>query len=212
MTRHLRVTASALIGLAGICLATLLAAPAHADTRAVGSASTAENATSRVGPTAAQSQIILGGKTQSVDPTRYDYVPPTSAHPGTGGIAPMSADGYAFLSAFSYSWKGLTIPVPGSYIYHRIEGSGLRVTEEEGSWIALSAGSGWQQCNVRFDYQNRSGSTIYSTVSNGQHNGCSFAQTIDIRRPDRTVKTGLLCARLFVSGTFRGEQCHNVFP
>lgn len=123
----------------------------------------------------------------------------------------MSADGDAFLSAFSYSWQGITIPIPGSYINHKVTGTGLRVTEEEATWMPLPPYS-MQQCNVHFEFQNRYGSTIYSTVKMSVIPGCHWGYTTQKYTPDRTLKTGLICARLYVNGTYRGEQCHSVYP
>lgn len=190
----------ALTTLVTTCLVAVLAAPASAEK---------PQPPAPTDTVSTVAEVVIGGRTQSKDPTRYDYVAPVGRG-GYGGVTPMSADGYAFLSAFTYSWQGLSIPVPGSYIYHRVAGSGLTVTEEEGTWMPMAATS-FQMCNTQFQFQNRNGSTIYSTVKMSVESGCSVGYRSQTYTPDRTVKTGLLCARLFVNGTFRGEQCHNVY-
>lgn len=199
MTAHRRASLVALCALMSTVVAAALAVPANADRL--------ENPEGDRG----SGYTVLGGTTQSFDPTRYDYVPPTPTPASGGMVTPMSANGYQFLPAFNYTVGGVTIPVPGSYIYHRIDGSGLQITEEEGSWVPMAAWT-FQQCNVRFHFQNRSGSTIYSTTIMSEQTGCIWGTTTQVFTPDRTVKTGLQCARLYVSGTYRGEQCHNISP
>jgi len=159
--------------------------------------------------------IIRGGTTQSVDPTRYDYVP--AAQGGDAGIQPLSATGAQWISAFSYSWQGLTVPVPGGYIIHQIDGSGLHITQED-AWYTPSptvVGAIWGAniCNWRIDFQNRSASngSIASTWSGLTNSGC-YTTGVHRNVNNINVTTGVQCARLFINGVFRGEQCHSVSP
>lgn len=149
---------------------------------------------------------IYGGTTQSVDPTRYDYVPPVTA----GGIQPFSATGVGSIPGFSFTLFGVTFAVPKGILSHTIITSGLTIKSESSIYTPASL-LGTQICDYKIDYQNRDGSTIYSTVNTGLHDLCLIGVPIvDNYNTSRTVKTGKLCARFFVSGTFRGEQCHNV--
>lgn len=65
-------------------------------------------------------------------------------------------------------------------------------------------------CNWRIDYQNRNGSTVYRTYRGATHATCNFGAMYDIGPSNVTVRKGKQCARLFVGGSFRGEQCHNI--
>ena len=127
----------------------------------------------------------------------------------------MNAYGAAWVSAFNYSWEGLTVPVPGAYIIHQITSSGLNISWEE-AWYTPSAsvpGAIWGTniCNWRFDFQNRSSidGSIKQTWSGLTQPGCN---TLNVKRAISNIKpsNGLQCARLFTNGVFRGEQCHSV--
>lgn len=163
---------------------------------------------------AAQSDVIVGGRTQSTDPTRHDYVAPGAA------VTPMNAYGVGYVSPFSYQWNGLTIPLPSGYLFHSVSASGLTINSESVTYSpspsVIGAIWGSNVCNARLDFQNRMGTgadaIIYTTWTGALLTGC---RTLGISRSKSTtvkVKTGLQCARLFVAGSFRGEQCHNVFP
>ena len=153
--------------------------------------------------------VTYGGTTQSLDPTKYNYVEPALPE---GTIVPMDASGFGTTSPFNYSWGGINWSIPTGRIYHEVKGSGLTVTNELANWIALSPTSA-QICNWRWNLQNRYGTTIHSTVVGSLQTGCKIGSVPTFEYvPDRTMKTGLLCARLFVNGSYRGEQCHNVFP
>jgi hypothetical protein len=65
-------------------------------------------------------------------------------------------------------------------------------------------------CNWRIDFQNRYGSTIYSTSSGTLNSNCQMTGVSRTRATNWTAKVGVECARLFVNGTFRGEQCHSI--
>lgn len=151
--------------------------------------------------------LVLGGTTQSVDPTRYDYVAPGGAG---GGIRPMSATGYGWVPAFTYSWNGLQIPVPSGYILHVLKGSGLTVNVDAAQYEPNILGI--QICNYRFAFQNRYGKTIYATRWAPLHAGCTYGYFSQGVVGPFTVRTGVDCARLYVNGIYRGEQCHNVYP
>jgi len=157
--------------------------------------------------------VIKGGVTQSVDPTAYNYVAPVAS--GGGMVQPMSALGAGYISVFNYSWNGLTIPVPSGYLIHQINGSGLSIPSE---WAVYSPSTGiggiWgvNICNWRIDFQNRSSSnnTVIATRVGPTLAGCSLSG-VSRTILNITVKQGSECARLYVNGTFRGEQCHAVF-
>lgn len=145
--------------------------------------------------------VISGGFVQHSDPTRYDYAPETPS------VAPRGAQGYAWIPAFEYTFGGATIPVPGGQIFHRIDGSGLYIEEESATYTAPA-----NICNYRFDFQNRDNSgRIVSTRSTGVHNGCQFGMVGHVPLQNFNAQSGMMCARLFVSGAFRGEQCHHIY-
>lgn len=124
----------------------------------------------------------------------------------------MSASGIGTVPGFTFGWKGLTITVPGGTIYHSISGSGLTVTKETANFV-FKLPKYVQLCNTQWQFQNRHGSTIYSTYTSPLRTGCTYGYIPDhTYSTKRNVKTGQLCARMFVAGTYRGEQCHNVYP
>lgn len=157
-----------------------------------------------------EAAAIIGGTTQSVDPTRFDYVPPESS--GDGTMTPMGADGYAWFGGFTFTYKGLIIGVPALEMRHVINGSGLTISSEYATYQPTVL-QGLQLCNYQTHFQNRNGNTIYSTYKSTYHEGCEW---FTISRQDspvsQIVKTGQQCARLYVAGTFRGEQCHYTYP
>lgn len=113
-----------------------------------------------------EAETIIGGTTQSTDPTRDDYVP---------DFEPLDANGVGTTRAFAWTWQGASISVPNGFLGHKITGSGLRITQERVNWgPALNVG---QICNFRFTLQNRYGSTIYSTVRMPLHSGCKYFGT-----------------------------------
>ncbi|MGW8566357.1 hypothetical protein [Isoptericola sp. NPDC055881] len=200
--------------LAGMMSAALIAATPVASVAAAeghnghrGAATSAEVA---LGQAPAHSgDRIIGGTTQSTDPTRDDYVgSPEVASPQDGMLG--SAYGKGLTGKFSFNLGGITWRVPTGLIAHSIKGSGCRITRESARWEPVG-GIVFGMCNWRITFQNRYGSKIYSTVRSKVHDGCSY-----IRRPyfayepNRTVKRGLQCARLYVNGYFRGEQCHSM--
>jgi len=154
--------------------------------------------------------VILGGTTQSTDPTRYDYVPAKPA--GIDGlVTPQNAVGYAYVAAFTFGWKGFNISVPAVNMFHTLNGSGLTVTGESVGYLYGNIAN-VQVCNYQTQFQNRYGSTIYSTRKSALHAGCSYAAFNQSIPGTFSVKTGVQCARYYVNGTYRGEQCHQVFP
>ena len=148
-------------------------------------------------------QVVYGGQTQSGDPSAYDYVGAPVTEPT---VTPRSAVGVQTIGGFSYSVKGVTFSVPTTALSHSIKGSGTHIDSEFAVYSALIS----TVCNWRVDYQNRYGSTIYSTRTNGTHWGCQVWDSKDKEIKNFNVKHGAQCARLFVNGVFRGEQCHNV--
>lgn len=145
---------------------------------------------------------VIGGHAQDSDPASYDYVPSTPA-PGTGD---RSAKGYAFVPGFTYSVGGATIQIPSAQIYHAIDGGGTWIEYERATYTAPA-----RICNYRMDYQNRDlRGNIVRTWSNGTHVGCINGMAGDQGISHERVQRGMMCARLFVSGAFRGEQCHHI--
>lgn len=153
-------------------------------------------------------EVVEGGTVQHTDPTRYDYVP-LSASP-TDLVQPASASGLTLLSAFKYTWNGISIPVPGLQWHYHLTGSGLNVTNQHSRWVPTLINN-VRLCNWKVQYQNRTGSTIHSTFTTGTHTGCTWGTGTDTLTNDYRVKTGIQCARLFVQGYFRGEHCHAVY-
>lgn len=152
-------------------------------------------------------ETIRGGKVQHTDPTRHDYVPLGSAGDPSCPVEmqPMSATGWQYISAFPFEWQGLTIPIPKGQLTHSVNGSGLTVTAEGASYVVAGA-----PCNVQFQFQNRYGSTVYSTIKSPIYGCGGYFEYIN--PTDRTLKRGLLCARLYVNGYFKGEMCHSIVP
>jgi hypothetical protein len=150
-----------------------------------------------------EGDVILGGTTQSTDPTRFDYVPAEPAFSGRGAV------GYQPIGGFTFTWGGVPIGLPGFVLQHVLTGSGLTVQQETANY---TFGVKAQFCNYQTAFQNRKGSTIYSTRWSSYHSGCSYLAAVgqNIQGPF-AVKNGSQCARLYVNGTFKGEQCHNVF-
>lgn len=146
--------------------------------------------------------FVVGGHAQDSNPGSYDYVPSTPA-PGTGD---RSAKGYAFVPGFTYSFGGATINIPSAQIYHAIDGAGTWIDYERATYTAPA-----RICNYRMDYQNRDlNGKIVGTWSNGTHVGCITGMAGDQGIHRKRVQRGMMCARLFISGAFRGEQCHHI--
>lgn len=158
--------------------------------------------------TAEDEDVIYGGTAQSTDPTRHDYVPAEELD--GDGVSIQDAYGATFIPAFNYSWRGLTFPIPGGLIEHGVYGHGLRITRETAAFGP--AVGNWQICNHQWQLQNRNGNTIYSTVRLPVREGCRAGFTTVDHRTHRTVRTGQVCAPLYVAGYFKGQQCHHVYP
>lgn len=162
--------------------------------------------------------VIEGGHVQSEDPTRYDYVPETS---NDDEMQASNAIGVQAIPAFTIGTGAggvsVSIPVPAGYLGHDIFGTKLKVTKEVGTYFRFaSAPSPWNisLCDVRMDFQNRSSAgAIHRTYPGTTKWGCFknwFPQRTD--NTPRTLKAGKQCARLYVGGAFRGEQCHTIKP
>lgn len=123
----------------------------------------------------------------------------------------MAAKGFTLLSAFKYSWNGISIPVPGLQWHYHLDGSRLSVTHQHTRWVPTLINN-VRLCNWRVAYQNRSGNTIYSTRWSPTSSGCTWGTGYNNLSSDYTVKRGVQCAKLYVQGYFRGEHCHAVFP
>lgn len=119
-----------------------------------------------------------------------------------------SSGGYAFVSGFNYNFAGVDIHVPTGQIFHRIKGEGLHIEEEVATYTTPA-----NICNYRFEFQNRDnyGRIVY-TRSTGTHYGCLFGMVGHEALKNFYVSPGMMCARVFVSGVFKGEQCHHVHP
>jgi hypothetical protein len=148
--------------------------------------------------------VIFGGTTQSTDPSRFDYVPA-----GSLTISPRSATGYSNIGGFTFNWGGVPIGIPGFLLQHTLSGSGLTVDQDTANY---TFGVQVQLCNYQTAFQNRKGSTIYSTRWSAYHAGCSYGAALmqNVKGPFQ-VKNGQQCARLYVNGNFKGEQCHSVY-
>lgn len=180
-------------------------APAHAESR---EQQTEKYVVAEHASRSHQEDVIYGGKVQSTDPRRYDYLPPEEL--ATGMVSTQDAYGATFIPAFNYSWGGLTIPIPGGLIEHGIYGQGLRITRETAAFGPLAGN--WQICNHQWQLQNRNGNTIYSTIRLPVQTGCRAGFTTVDYRTVRTVRYGQVCARLYVAGYYKGQQCHHVYP
>lgn len=159
---------------------------------------------------------IDGGRTQSLDPTAYNYVPPVSGSVRDRVLknrgATVASAGYGSTSPFNYTVGGVTWQIPTGRIYHVVNGSGLNISSEYANWLS-SVPTSAQICNAQWQFQNRYGSTVYSTIKTPIIAGCKIGSLPDQHvGVSRTVKLGVLCARLYVNGYYRGEQCHSVFP
>lgn len=161
-------------------------------------------------PTAAAStserieEVISGGLSQSEDPSRYDYIPPT-IDPNSE-MTPQSAIGSQMIASFSFNFLGQTIQVPAALLTHEIRGSGTWV-DYAGAFYATPT----QVCNYRIDYQNRgTDGRIFNTWKGSNVWDCTFGVVNGASLYSLNLYPGSQCARLFVNGVFRGEQCHSI--
>ncbi len=148
-------------------------------------------------------EIIEGGTTQSVDPTRYDYVPDKPQ-----AIA-RSAWGHQAIGGYGFSFKGLSLKIPAGTLAHDIQGGSTYIRQEAAQYVLIASAS---ICNYRIDFQNRDlRGRIVRTYTGNTVNKCARLVTVvrQIRKPFH-VQPGVQCARLYVGGKFRGEQCHNI--
>lgn len=148
--------------------------------------------------------------TQSVDPTLENFVPlPTDMRYNLP--QPRSAWGNQTIGGFNVGIKGVSVTIPKIVLYHKVNGSGLKMTSEFAQVNPVTS----IVCNYKIQFQNRYGNSIYSTTSTPLQNGCLsvFNTSSEIFNPSgkRTLKRGLQCARLFINGVYAGEQCHNIF-
>ena len=153
-----------------------------------------------------ESQTIMGGNYQSTDPTAYNYLPEGSDPvPNT---ADRSAFGSAQLSGFGFTFQGHDFKVPVVNLEHAIKGKGGHIDSESAS-VTFTNGT---LCNWRVDYQNRDENGIHATRKGATHNDCSLGHAHDAGFKNFDVKSNAECARLFVMGEFKGEQCHAIHP
>lgn len=110
------------------------------------------------------------------------------------------------IQGFGFEWEGVPIQVPLLTLNHEIIGEGTYIASE----TANIAATGSQICNWRVDYQNRFQDQIFATYPGATHWDCSFASATDVGPSDIHVQPGSQCARLYVMGEFRGEQCHAI--
>ncbi|MFW9114784.1 hypothetical protein [Corynebacterium striatum] len=151
-------------------------------------------------------QTIMGGNYQSTDPTAYNYLPEGSDPvPNT---ADRSAFGAATINGFGFEFQGHNFKVPVVTLEHAIEGKGHHIDSESAS-ATFTNGT---MCNWRVDYQNRDEHGIHATRKGKTHNDCSLGHVHDDGFKNSDVKGNAECARLFVMGEFRGEQCHAIHP
>ena len=132
------------------------------------------------------------------------------------GASPASASAFGcqYIGGFGFSWQGLTLQAPKGYLCHSITGSGRSVTNEYAYYGPAPSVYGaltGRVCNWRIDFQYRNTSNVvYRTDTGATHNTCEYY----IRRDQPTDKSlayyGKACARLFVGGVLRSQQCHNI--
>lgn len=170
-----------------------------------GPAFASDNETSDVASGSGSVGVIYGGTTQSIDPTRFDYVP-AAGSPQAGMIQPLNASGTQSIGGFTISVGGVPIGIPRILLTHEINGSGLRVTSEKVYFASTST----SVCNYQVVYQNRSGSKIYSSSYSSTYKGCSSAKLMYNSAAPFTARAGVQCARLFSNGVYLGEQCHSI--
>lgn len=163
--------------------------------------------------------VLDGGQLQSVDPTAWNYEPP-AAHSG-GMITPMAASGFTGIGGFVMTvgagGQSTNIQVPAGFLGHAISGSGTGASlgNESAAYVptpSLTALWNLQMCNWRIDWQERNGSNILATSPGPQTSGCSTLGA-SVSRTSKALPArngSQLCARLYVGGTFRGQQCHNI--
>ncbi|MGO1592458.1 MAG: hypothetical protein ACTH1Z_01365 [Ancrocorticia sp.] len=150
---------------------------------------------------------IVGGTTQSIDPTRWDYVPPSDET--AEGVEPLDANGGEPIGGFTINVNGVPIGIPKMILRHNIKGTKLKVNTEE----ARIETTGATVCNYRFDFQNRYGKKIYKTNSTGVYSKCTInSGWVKNSYAPFTAKRGVQCVRLFSNGVFVGEQCHSIVP
>lgn len=151
----------------------------------------------------ASETYIEGGHIQGYDPTRYDYAPPSPQ------ASLRSAWGHQTIGGFTFGFKGLSPTIPRGTLAHDIQGGSTYIRQEAARYLLLASAN---ICNYRIDFQNRGlDGTIWGTDRGATENSCAWrlSATRELNVP-RHVRPGYQCARLFVGGIFRGEQCRNI--
>lgn len=155
-------------------------------------------------------QVIEGGSVQHDDPSAYNFVPspndpnyvviPELAQQNPKDMAtPLDAFGVTNIS--SVTIKGVRVPT--TTLSHSITGKGTTIQREYATLVSLN-----RICNYRVDFQNRYGNTIYHTETTNTRWRCDSRATVYSRLT--SARPGNQCARLFISGVFVGEQCHQI--
>lgn len=83
----------------------------------------ANASTDQPSPSFPELTTIYGGKTQSTDPTRMDYVPASNS-PHGNILKPMNASGSAVIGGFTMTVGGAQITIPKTTLTHYILGVG----------------------------------------------------------------------------------------
>ncbi len=151
--------------------------------------------------------VIEGGQVQHDDLTRWDYVPASDQETRPSF---RSAWGHEVIGGFDFGYKGLPLKIPAGTLAHDIQGGSTYIRSEAAQYLLFASAN---ICNYRIDFQNRDihGNIMKTWVGPTQYN-CAWRWSMkrEINQPFY-VSRGKQCARLFVGGAFRGEQCHNIF-
>ena len=133
----------------------------------------------------------------------------------TGGLMLLSspaanaggACGFAYKRAFSYSFGGVTIRVPGAALNHCVVGRGLTVERQYASFSSAA-----KLCNWRIDfvyYDDRGNQDV--RYMGATHHSCTRDAYRELR-PSRGFGPGKTCAKVYMNGKWRETQCHSLTP
>lgn len=155
------------------------------------------------------SLAIPGGAGAAAAESEHDEREVATVEPAGPPLGPQDANGQEIISAYHFEWNGISIPVLTTPLIHMIRGDGLTVDSAN---ITYYMGPAYRVCNHQIVWVNRYGNTVYSSRSTPLRSTCSWGG-FNESMPNKTpwqVRSGVVCAQLYVAGDFRGEQCHNV--
>ncbi|MGW4894747.1 hypothetical protein ACWEQL_21130 [Kitasatospora sp. NPDC004240] len=118
----------------------------------------------------------------------------------------------AFKVTVGHGGAEVTVPLPSGFLHHCTRGTGLRIGSEWAAYTPAPIGLAKDRlCNWRIDFVYRDlNNKVYKTVKGKNHPTCEFVGAVEWNAGNRTFKLGTSCAELWIAGTKRGAQCHNI--